>query len=228
MPSKTANNLKYSGSEEKLWQGVKHMWLSWRQPTSTGKKMVTRDSLMTMTSPKTFKRMKEKYPIFSFQSLMGPTPFMSSCSTSSSTGNTALGCREKGSQSIDKNYLLHSTSPLMKKGNTPSGSLMHWVTPPSMMPWKPTHWNMGIGESQLSSIATMTLPPTSQKQRQSSKHSEPTLMPCKQPRNNAVDASLGPTHTKTMPSSGTFKRALTSKMAGKASSHPSPTALVMV
>ena len=139
-PCRTTNSSRYSGSEEKLWQSVKCMQLSWRQPTSTGKKMATRGSLtmMSPTSLKTLKKMRGKFLIFTFRSLMGPTPFMSLCPTSSSMGSTALGHEEEGSPFTGRSFSPYNNSPLTRRGSTPSGSSMCWVTPPAMMPWRPT------------------------------------------------------------------------------------------
>ena len=159
---------------------------------------------------------------------MGPTPFIFLHSTSSSMGSTALRHKEKGSQSTGRNFLPLNASPLTKRGSTPNGSLMHWATPPAMMPWRPAPWSMGIGGSQLSSAISMTSPPTSWKWRQNFRHSELTSMPCKQLRSSAVNTSLDPMHMKIMPSFNISKRAHTSRTAKKAGSHPSPTVLIMV
>ena len=153
------NNWKYSTSEEKIWQSMRHTWLTFKRPMSTGRQTMTRGSLTGMQRHKDqrdMRKMKDMSLISSSQSLMVTIPSLSLPHTSSSTDYTAWAPLALVSPSTGMNYSCPSTSPSMRKGSFPTG----FSNPSPMtlytLPCTITTEHRGNGASQLSSKGTMT------------------------------------------------------------------------
>ena len=74
------NNLRYSSSEGKIWQNVRCMQLTWKQPTNTGRKTWTEgmwSGSKRVGDQRATRKTKDMFLISSFQSLTETTPCMS-------------------------------------------------------------------------------------------------------------------------------------------------------